>query len=146
MMCNIILANGKGTFKYRLTTDRIAELDICVFKKGHFLYKKPEAGAKVTFTRVEVKLPSVCSPPHPHDTDGFNTFELNSFGRYVDEAPLLLSIHRDRVKGRAVAELGEHSVGQLRGRARAADVVDEEARTAAPTARTTDFSISVSEK
>lgn len=88
-------------------------------------------------------LPSVCSPPHPHDTEGFNTFELNSFGLYPEEAPLLFSIQRDRVKGRVVAELGEHSVGQLSGRARAVDVVAEERRTAAPTARTTDLSMTV---
>lgn len=87
----------------------------------------------------------MCSPPHPHphDTDGFKTFELNSFGR--SQAPLLLSIQRDRVKGRAVAELGAHRVGQLRGRARAVVVVAEEMRTAAPTARTTDFSMAVYE-
>lgn len=47
------------------------------------------------------------------------------------------------MKGRVVAELGVHSVGQLSGRARAVDVVAEESRTAAPTARTTDFSIAV---
>lgn len=88
-------------------------------------------------------LPSVCSPPHPHDTEGFDTFELNSFGLYPEEAPLLFSIQRDRVKGRVVAELGVQSVGQLSGRARAVDVVAEERRTAAPTARTTDFSMAV---
>lgn len=90
-------------------------------------------------------LPSVWSPPHPHDTEGLNTFELNSFGLYPDEAPLLLNIQRDRVKGRVVAELGGHSVGQTRGRARAVvDVeVAEERRTADPTARTTDFSMTV---
>lgn len=75
--------------------------------------------------------------------EGLITFELNSFGLYPDEAPLLFSIHRDRVKGRVVAELGVHSVGQLSGRALAVDVVAEERRTAAPTARTTDFSMTV---
>lgn len=69
--------------------------------------------------------------------------ELNSFGLYPDEAPLLFSIHSDRVKGRIVAELGAQSVGQLSGRARAVDVVAEVRRTAAPTARTTDFSMTV---
>lgn len=85
----------------------------------------------------------MCSPPHPHDTEGFNIFELNSLVLYPDEAPLLFSIQRDRVKGRVVAELGERSVGQLSGRARAVDVVAEETRTAAPTARTTDFNMTV---
>lgn len=88
-------------------------------------------------------LPSVCSPPHPHDTEGFNAFELKSFGLYPDEAPLLFSIQRDRVKGRVVAELGDDSVGQMSGRARAVDVLAEEMRTAAPTARTTDFSMTM---
>lgn len=83
----------------------------------------------------------MCSPPHPHDTEGFNTLELNSLGLYPDEAPLLLSIHSERVKGRAVAELGVHSVGQLSGRARAVEAVTLEMRTAAPTARRTDFSM-----
>lgn len=72
---------------------------------------------------------------------GCSTLELNSFGLYPDEAPLLFNIHRDRVKGRVVAEHGEPSVGQLSGRARAVDVVAEEMRTAAPTARTTDLSM-----
>ncbi len=85
----------------------------------------------------------MCSPPHPHDTEGFNTFEVNSLGLYPDEVPLLFSIQRDRVKGRVIAELGERSVGQLSGRARAVDVVAEERRTADPTARTTDFSMAV---
>ena len=69
--------------------------------------------------------------------------ELNNLVLYPEEAPLLFSIQRDRVKGRAVAELGERSVGQLSGRARAVDVVAEETRTAAPTARTTDFNMTV---
>ncbi|KAF3841276.1 hypothetical protein F7725_007139 [Dissostichus mawsoni] len=81
--------------------------------------------------------------PHPHDIEGFNAFELKSFGLYPDDAPLLFSIQRDRVKGRVVAELGEHSVGQLRGRVRAVEVATEERRTADPTARTTDFSMTV---
>lgn len=89
-------------------------------------------------------LPSVCSPPHPHDTEGFNTFELNSFGLYSEEVPLLFSIQRERVKGRVVAELGAPSVGQLSGRARAVDAVAEETRTAPPTTRRTDFSMTVS--
>lgn len=68
---------------------------------------------------------------------------MNSFGLYPEEAPLLLSIQRDRVKGRAVAELRVLGVVQLSGSARAVDVVAEERRTAAPTARTTDFSMTV---
>lgn len=59
---------------------------------------------------------------------------------------MLLSIQRDRVKGRVVAGLGEPSVGHASGRARAVDVVAEETRTAAPTARTTDFSMAVTVK
>lgn len=85
----------------------------------------------------------MCRPPQPHDTEGFSTFELNNLGLYPEEAPLLFSIQRDRVKGRVVAELGAHSVVQLSGRARAVDVVAEESRTAVPTARATDFSIIV---
>lgn len=85
----------------------------------------------------------MCSPPHPHDPEGLNTFELKSLGLYPDEAPLLFSIHRDRVKGRVVAEIEERIAGQLSGRARDVDVVAEEMRTAAPTARTTDFSMTV---
>lgn len=89
-------------------------------------------------------MPSVCSPPHPHDTDGANTLELNSLGLYPEEAPLLFIIHRERVNGRAVAELGLRSVGQRSGRARAeAPGAAEENRTAAPAARTTDFSMTV---
>lgn len=87
--------------------------------------------------------PSVCSPPHPHDTVGCRTLELNSLGLYPDDAPSLLITHRDRVKGRTVAELGEHRVGQLSGSARAVDAVTAETRTAAPTARTSDFSMTV---
>lgn len=90
---------------------------------------------------MTMNLPSVCSPPHPHDTDGFN-FELNSFGLYPDAAPLLLIIQRDRVKGRVVAEFGEHNTGLARGSARTEDAVAVLNRTAVPTARASDFSIS----
>lgn len=84
----------------------------------------------------------MCSPPHPQETGGFITLELNSLGLYPEEALLLLSIQRDRVKGRVIAEHGEHSAAQLKGRVR---VVDElltlETRTAAPAARIIDFSM-----
>lgn len=90
---------------------------------------------------ADVQLPSVCSPPHPHDTDGLSTFELNSLGLYPDGAPLLFNIHRERVKGRDATEPGERLVGQLSGRARAAADGAEDSRTAAPTARTRDFSM-----
>lgn len=83
----------------------------------------------------------MCSAPHPHDTEGVDILEENSFALYPDEAPVVFSIQRDRVKGRTVAEVGEQSVGQLSGRARADGVEAEERRTAAPTARTTDLSI-----
>ena len=62
-------------------------------------------------------------------------------GLNPEEAPLLFIIQRDRVNGRVVAELGEHSVGHASGRDRAVDVVAVETRTAVPTARTRDFSI-----
>ena len=88
-----------------------------------------------------MKLPSVWRAPHPQDTDGLNTLELNSLGRYPEEAPLLFIIHRDRVKGRIVAELGVHSVGVESGRARVVEVVIVEIRTAVPTARESDFNI-----
>lgn len=88
-------------------------------------------------------LPSVCSPPHPQDAEGPNTFELNSLGLYPDDAPLLFNIQRDRVKGRVVAEIVVRSVGQLSGRVRAVDVVAVGRRTAAPASRTTDFNMTV---
>lgn len=83
----------------------------------------------------------MCSPPHPHDTEGLKSLEVISLGLYPEEAPLLFSSHRDRVKGRVVAELGEHSVGQLRGRTRAIGAVTLVTRTAAPTAQITDLSM-----
>lgn len=84
----------------------------------------------------------MCSPPHPHEAGGFITLELKSLGLYPEEAPLLLSIQRDRVKGRVVAEHGEHSAAQLKGRVRVVDeLVTVETRTAAPAARTIDFSM-----
>ena len=90
----------------------------------------------------------MCRPSHPHDTDGLGILELNSLGlEPEEEAPLtLLIIHRERVNGRVVAELGAHSVGLLaasgaRHRAVEEDVVAAETRTAVPTARTRDFSI-----
>ena len=95
-------------------------------------------------TQDKFKVPSVCRPPQPHDTDGFSAFELNSLGLYPDEAPLLFNIQRERVKGRVVAELGDRSAGQRSGSARAAEAEAEERRTAAPTARTTDFSMAAS--
>lgn len=82
-------------------------------------------------------LPSVCNPPHPHDTEGFITLELNSLGLNPEEVPVLLSIQRERVKGRVVAEHGGLSAAQLKGRVRAA----EETRTAAPATRTIDLSM-----
>lgn len=84
----------------------------------------------------------MCSPPQPQDNEGWNTLERNSFGLNPDEDPLLLSMDSDRVKGRVVVALGEHNVGRLTGRALAVNVEAEETRTAAPTARTTDFSMS----
>lgn len=45
------------------------------------------------------------------------------------------------MKGRLLAALGVQILGQLSGRARAVDVEAEERRAAAPTARTTDFSM-----
>lgn len=84
----------------------------------------------------------MCSPPHPQEIEGFITLELNSLGLYPEEAPLLLSIHRDRVKGRVVAEHRELSAAQLKGRVRVVDkLVTEETRTAAPATRTIDFSM-----
>lgn len=91
---------------------------------------------------IYVSLPSVCSAPHPHDTDGFITLELNSLGLYPVEVPLLLSIQRARVMDWVVTEHGEHSAAQLKGRVRVvAELVAEETRTAAPAARTMHFSM-----
>lgn len=84
-------------------------------------------------------IPSVCSPPHPHDTKGFITLELKSLGLYPEEVPLLLSIQKARVEGRVVTEQGK-AVPQDRIPV-VAELVTEETRTAAPAARTIDFSI-----
>ena len=67
-------------------------------------------------------------------------------GRYPEEAPLLFIIHRDRVKGRLVAELGVHSVVVESGRARLVEVVIVEIRTAVPTARQSDFNMIIYKK
>lgn len=80
----------------------------------------------------------MCSPPHPHDSEGFDSLEVISLGLYPEEAPLLFRSHRDRVKDRVVAELG---VGQLRGRIRAVGAVAWVTRTAAPTERMTVLSM-----
>lgn len=48
------------------------------------------------------------------------------------------------MKGRVVAELGEHNAGLVRGNARAEDAVTVEYRTAVPTAREKYFSITIS--
>lgn len=53
----------------------------------------------VVLAWIYVSLLSVCSAPHPHDTDGLITLELNSLGLYPVEVPLLLSIQRARVMG-----------------------------------------------